>query len=74
MAEFVTPTFLQNHSPEEIHARMKEIMPKDLDLREGGHASRNQRSHADVDRHESCGKQQLDLVDHADRAGRFRDL
>lgn len=38
MAEFITPTFLQNHSPEEIHARMKEIIPKDLDLSEGGHA------------------------------------
>ena len=38
MAEFVTPAFLQNHSPEEIHAIMKEILPKDLDLSEGGHA------------------------------------
>ena len=38
MAEFVTPAFLQNHSPEELHARMKEIMPKDLDMSEGGHA------------------------------------
>ena len=38
MAEFTTPVFLQNHSPEEVHARMKEIIPKDLDLSEGGHA------------------------------------
>ena len=38
MEIFTTPAFLQNHSPEEVHARMKEILPKDLDLSEGGHA------------------------------------
>lgn len=38
MAEFQTPVFLQNHSPEEVHALMKMILPKDLDLSPGGHA------------------------------------
>ncbi len=38
MAEFVTPVFLQNHSPEEVHELMKKVMPEDLDLSEGGHA------------------------------------
>lgn len=38
MAEFETPVFLQNHSPEEVHEIMKMILPKDLDLSPGGHA------------------------------------
>ena len=38
MAEFVTPVFLQNHSPEEVHDRMKKILPADLDMSAGGHA------------------------------------
>lgn len=38
MAEFETPVFLQNHSPEEVHALMKRILPDDLDLSPGGHA------------------------------------
>ena len=37
MAEFVTPSFLENHSPEEIHQKMKAILPADIDLSEGGH-------------------------------------
>lgn len=38
MADFETPVFLQNHSPEEVFASMKSIIPKDLDLSAGGHA------------------------------------
>lgn len=38
MAEFETPVFLQNHSPEEVHALMKRILPDDLDMSPGGHA------------------------------------
>lgn len=38
MAEFETPAFLKNHSPEEIHENMKKILPADLDLSQGGHA------------------------------------
>lgn len=38
MAEFETPVFLQNHSPEEVHALMKRILPEDLDMSQGGHA------------------------------------
>ena len=38
MAEFKTPVFLQNHSPEENFALMKKILPEDLDLSPGGHA------------------------------------
>ena len=38
MAEFQTPVFLQNHSPEEVHALMKKILPDDLDMSQGGHA------------------------------------
>lgn len=38
MAEFQTPVFLQNHSPEEVHALMKKILPNDLDMSQGGHA------------------------------------
>ena len=38
MAEFTTPDFLDHHSPEEVFERMKTILPKDIDLSEGGHA------------------------------------
>lgn len=38
MTEFVTPEFLQNHSTEEVHEKMKQILPADLDLSEGGHS------------------------------------
>ena len=37
MAEFITPDFLENHSPDEVFGRMKEILPADIDLSEGGH-------------------------------------
>ena len=38
MAEFETPVFLQNHSPEEVHELMKLILPDDIDVSQGGHA------------------------------------
>jgi len=38
MAEFTTPAFLQNSSPEEIHETMKAVLPADIDLSEGSHA------------------------------------
>ena len=38
MAEFDTPIFLQNHSPEEVHALMKMVLPADIDVSEGSHA------------------------------------
>lgn len=38
MAEFDTPVFLRNHSPEEVLEIMKLVLPKDLDLSPGGHA------------------------------------
>lgn len=38
MAEFETPFFLQNHSPEEVHALMKRVLPEDIDMSPGGHA------------------------------------
>lgn len=38
MAEFITPDFLLNHSTNDNHERMKEVMPEDIDLSEGGHA------------------------------------
>ena len=38
MAEFETPVFLKNHSPEEVHALMKRVLPKDIDMSPGGHA------------------------------------
>ena len=38
MAEFETPVFLQNHSPEEVHELMKRVLPEDLDMSPGGHA------------------------------------
>lgn len=37
MSEFVIPEFLKNHSTDEIHAKMKEILPKDIDLSAGRH-------------------------------------
>ena len=38
MAEFSTPEFLLNHSTNDNHQRMMEVMPKDIDMSEGGHA------------------------------------
>lgn len=38
MAEFNIPDFLQNHSTDEVHSKMKSILPADLDVSEGGHA------------------------------------
>ena len=38
MAEFETPIFLKNHSPEEVHEVMKRILPADIDVSQGGHA------------------------------------
>lgn len=38
MSEFKTPAFLQNHSPEEVHALMKRVMPADIDMSPGSHA------------------------------------
>lgn len=38
MAGFETPVFLQNHSPEEVHAMMKRVLPADIDMSQGGHA------------------------------------
>ena len=38
MAEFETPAFLKNHSPEEVHALMKQTLPAAIDMSEGGHA------------------------------------
>lgn len=38
MAEFITPIFLENHSPQEVFGLMKKILPEDLDLSPGGHA------------------------------------
>lgn len=38
MAEFKTPEFLLNNSPEELHAAMKQVLPADLDVSEGSHA------------------------------------
>lgn len=38
MAEYETPVFLQNHSPEDIHALMKRVLPADIDMSAGGHA------------------------------------
>lgn len=37
MADFNTPTFLLNHSVDEIHQTMREILPPDIDISEGGH-------------------------------------
>ena len=38
MVDFETPVFLQNHSPEEVHALMKRVLPADIDMSPGGHA------------------------------------
>ena len=38
MSAFETPTFLQNHSPKEVHALMKGVLPTDIDMSQGGHA------------------------------------
>lgn len=38
MAEFTIPSFLTEHSAEEVHELMKAVLPGDLDLSEGGHA------------------------------------
>ena len=37
MAVFPIPSFLENQSVEEIHARMRQQMPNDIDMSEGGH-------------------------------------
>lgn len=37
MTEFQTPSFLQNRSTDELYERIKAILPKDIDLSEGGH-------------------------------------
>jgi len=37
MAEFITPNFLQNCSTDEFHKKMKNILPADIDMSEGGH-------------------------------------
>lgn len=38
MAEFTIPSFLENYSAKEVHELMKQVLPDDLDLSEGGHA------------------------------------
>ena len=38
MEVFETPAFLRNHSPEEVHALMRRVLPADIDLSAGGHA------------------------------------
>lgn len=38
MTDFTIPSFLQNHSTDDIHEKMKAILPTDIDLSEGGHA------------------------------------
>lgn len=38
MTEFVTPSFLQNHSTDEVHEKIKSILPADIDMSEGNHA------------------------------------
>ena len=35
--EFKTPAFLLNHSTNEIHEKMRAILPADIDMSEGGH-------------------------------------
>lgn len=37
MAEFMTPDFLLNRSTDDNHAKMKTVMPPDIDLSEGSH-------------------------------------
>lgn len=38
MTDFQIPSFLQNHSTDENHEKMKAVLPADIDLSEGGHA------------------------------------
>lgn len=38
MAEFITPSFLNNSSVDDIHQVMKDVLPADLDMSEGNHA------------------------------------
>lgn len=38
MAELITPAFLENHSVYDVFAKQKSVMPKDIDLSEGGHS------------------------------------
>jgi uncharacterized phage protein gp47/JayE len=38
MTDFQIPSFLQNHSTEENHEKMRAVLPADIDLSEGGHA------------------------------------
>lgn len=37
MAEFETPSFLQNRSTDELYEKIKTILPKDIDVSEGSH-------------------------------------
>lgn len=37
MQEFVTPSFLQNRSVDDVYEKIKGILPPDIDLSEGGH-------------------------------------
>lgn len=37
MAQFVIPDFLLKHSVDEVHAKMKAILPADIDVSEGSH-------------------------------------
>lgn len=37
MAEFTTPSFLDNYSPEEVYASMRAMLPDDIDSSEGSH-------------------------------------
>lgn len=38
MSEFKYPDFLLNHSTNEVHQKMKDILPPDLDVSEGSHS------------------------------------
>lgn len=38
MAEFQTPSFLQNHSVDDVFQEMQTVLPSDIDLSQGGHA------------------------------------
>lgn len=38
MTDFTIPSFLQNHSTDDNHNKMKAVLPADIDLSEGGHA------------------------------------
>lgn len=37
MADFIIPSFLENHGPDELQAIGTKIMPDDIDMSEGGH-------------------------------------